>query len=80
MLPTTVQTTVPTTTMPPFECLVDGDVITYFNRSLRSFQGTFEICIRGFYGSVCDIGWNQTAAQTLCDSQYGSGYSKLYLY
>ena len=71
-------TTVPSTTSPPFECFVEGLVFLFFNDTLDGqlsrFQGTFEICIGGFYGSVCDIGWNQAAAQTLCQSQFGSRY------
>ena len=77
MPPTTVP---PTIIPPPFVCFVEGQVLTYFNDTsdgrLSQFQGTFEICIGGFYGSVCDIGWNQEAAQTLCHSRFGSRYGK----
>ena len=82
-------TTPPTvTTPPPIECSTEGEILPYFRINETSagrhlaFEGTFEICIRGLYGSVCDIGWNQAAAQTLC-SQFGSRfikYSKLITY
>jgi hypothetical protein len=74
MLPTT-------TTPPPPECFIQGEILPYLNetsyRGLRSFQGTFEICIGDLYGSVCDIGWNQLAVQTLCRDLYGNEYSKI---
>ena len=76
MLPTT-------TTPPPPECSIQGEILPYLversHRGLRSFQGTFEICIGGLYGSVCDIGWNQLAAQTLCGDLYGNEYGKIFL-
>ena len=79
MLPTTVLITTP----PPTECVIQGEILPYLNetsyRGLRSFQGTFEICTGSLYGSVCDIGWNQSAAQTLCHHLYGSNYSKILL-
>ena len=72
-----------TTTPPPPECFIQGEILPYLNetsqRGLHSFQGTFEICIGGLYGSVCDIGWNQLAAQTLCRDLYGNEYSKTFL-
>ena len=79
--PTTApSTTVPITTSPPTECFFEGQIIPYFNDTsdgqLSRFEGTFEICIGGFYGSVCDISWNEAAAQTLCQSQYGSRYGR----
>ena len=78
MLPTTVLITTP----PPTECFIQGEILPYLNetlyRGLRSFQGTFEICTGSLYGSVCDIGWNQSAAQALCRHLYGSNYSKVF--
>ena len=75
-----VPTTAPPTTPPPTECFIEGEILPYLNetsyRGLRSFQGTFEVCIGRLYGSVCDIGWNQSAAQTLCHNLYGSNYGK----
>ena len=69
-------------TVPPFECSVEGQVLPDFNNTsdgvLGRFEGTFEICIERLYGSVCDVGWNQEAAQTLCHSQFGSRYGKSY--
>lgn len=65
---------------PARECSVEGELLNYFNSSfvdyLRHYEGAFEICIGGLYGSVCDIGWNQAAAQAVCHSQFGEGYSK----
>ena len=63
------------------DCSVEGEILPDFNdtsdRLFRHFEGTFEICVDGFYGSVCDIGWNQEAAQTLCHDQFGSSYGNL---
>ena len=68
------------TTPPPIECLVEGQVFPVFHDTsggqLSRFEGTFDICIGGLIGSVCDIGWNQEAAQTLCHSQFGNRYGK----
>ena len=73
----------PTATTPPpteIECFVEGEILPYLrlitDERLFVLEGTFEICIGGLYGSVCDIGWNQAAAQTLCHNQFGSRYSK----
>ena len=72
------------TTVQPIECSVEGEILSDFNdtsdRVFRRFEGTFEICIEGFYGSVCDIGWNEAAAQTLCHDQFGSRYGNLKVY
>ena len=67
-------------TGPSVECSVEGEVLPDFNDTLdRPFsrlEGTFEVCVEGLYGSVCDIGWNLEAAQTLCHDQFGSGYGE----
>lgn len=72
--------TVPATTAPPIECSVEGEVLPYFSETsdgrVQVFQGTFEICIGGLYGSVCDITWNQSVAQALCHNQFGRKFSK----
>lgn len=77
MLPTTMLPTVPPTTI---ECFSDGELILVFNgtshEQLSHFEGTFEICVGGVYGSVCDNGWNQAAAQAVCHSQFGNSYGK----
>ena len=67
--------------VPPLpECSDEGELLPHFNNTsdgqLSRYEGTFEICVGGFYGSVCDIGWNQIAAHALCYSQFGSGYGK----
>ena len=63
------------------ECGDDGRILSYFNYTyngpLSQIEGEFEVCIGGFYGSVCDIGWDQAAAQAVCRNQFGSRYSKL---
>ena len=63
------------------ECSDEGRVVNYFNYTydglLSQYEGTFEICIGGFYGSICDIGWDQAAAQQVCREQISSSYSKL---
>ena len=81
----TVTPTPPTTTTPPgngsFECSYEGDILTYFNYTsdgvLSRNEGEFEICIGGRYGSVCDIGWDEAAAQALCRDRFGSNYGML---
>ena len=73
------------TTSPPgngtFQCTYEGDVINYFNQTsagpLGRFEGVFEVCVGGFYGSVCDIGWDEAAAQAICRNQFGSSYGTL---
>ena len=63
------------------ECFFEGDVRPYFNFTFdgqrSSYEGEFEVCIRGSYGSVCDIGWNQVAAQAVCRDRFGSFYGEL---
>ena len=80
-------TVFPPVTMPPgngtFECTYEGDVINYFNQTssgpLGQYEGVFEICVGGFYGSVCDIGWDEAAAQAFCRGQFGSNYGMLFI-
>ena len=61
-----------------FECTYEGDIISYFNSTpdglTSQYEGEFEICIGGFYGSVCDIGWDEAAAQALCRDRFGYNY------
>ena len=75
-----------TPTTPPgsggSECSFEGEILSNFNYTstgglFSRYEGHFEICIGGFYGSVCDIGWNQAAAQALCRDRFGSNYGKL---
>ena len=79
MVPTTATPTTPS----PTECFFEGEILPYLNetsyRGLRSFLGTFEVCVGRLYGSVCDIGWNQSAAQTVCRNLYGSIYGKKFM-
>ena len=64
-------------------CVDDGMIIPYLttafveNASHNATGGDFEICIGGFYGSVCDIGWDQGDALTVCNAILGSNYGKL---
>ena len=66
------------TTVPSIECSVEGEVLPGFNDTSNGlfsrFEGTFEVCVDGLYGSVCDIGWNLEAAQVVCHDQFGSKY------
>ena len=32
----------------------------------RESEGRVEICVEGFWGTVCDSGWDQTAALVVC--------------
>ena len=53
----------------------DGDVRTV-NTTFSSYEvngdffnienGTFEVCLGGVYGSVCDLGWSNEDAAVLC--------------
>ena len=77
--PAAILTTVMPTEPPTLrECFTDGELIYSLNDTsdgqLRVFEGAFEVCIGGLYGSVCDIGWNQAAAQVVCHSQFGNSY------
>ena len=38
-------------------CLVDGQ---------RESEDRVEICVKGFWGTVCDSGWDQTEALVVC--------------
>lgn len=62
------------------ECSYDGQIQTYFNYTsdgvLGRYEGQFEICLGGYYGSVCDIGWDQLAAGAICRNQFGGNYGK----
>ena len=77
--------TVPTTTVMPTggggsECFYEGSIMSYFNYTFRGqlnqYEGEFEVCIGGLYGSVCDIGWDQAAAEAVCRDQFGSRYGE----
>ena len=63
------------------ECFNEGEIISYLNYTFDGlfsrYEGDFEICIGGVYGSVCDIGWDDAAAQAFCRDRYGSNYGKL---
>ena len=80
-------TILPPTTSPPgngtFQCTYEGDIINYFNQTssgpLGQFEGVFEVCIGGSYGSVCDIGWDEGAARAICRSQFGLSYGMLFI-
>ena len=74
-----------TPTPPPgngtFDCSYDGQIIGNFTQftigALSRYEGIFEVCIGGVLGSVCDIGWNETAAQAICRDQFGYNYGML---
>ena len=60
------------------ECFNEEQIISYLSFTsdglLGRYEGDFEICIGGLYGSVCDIGWDDAAAQAFCCDRYGSNY------
>ena len=78
-------TMLPPTTPPPgngtFDCSYEGQISTNFsligNGLLSQYEGVFEVCIGGVLGSVCDIGWNEAAAQAICRNRFGSNYGML---
>ena len=40
-------------------------------------EGMLELCIGGFLGPVCDIGWDDTDATVFCREAQGIDYGKL---
>ena len=38
--------------------------------------GRVEVCNGTFYGSVCDLGWDEADAQVVCRDYFGEGYSE----
>jgi hypothetical protein len=74
---------VSTPTPPPGNgCSYEGQLSANFtqinNGALGRFEGVIEVCIGGVVGSVCDIGWNEAAAQAVCRDRFGSNYGTLY--
>lgn len=63
----------------PRECY-EGSIRTNFKYDigelLISLEGTFEVCVNGQYGSVCDIGWDEQDALAICRSEIGSNVGK----
>ena len=58
--------------------------VTYSNivvngEYLSVVEGTFDQCIDGFLGPVCDIGWDDRDATALCRRFQGSDYSKFFV-
>ena len=43
---------------------------------LNTVQGRVVVCVNGTYQPVCDIGWDDSDAQVVCNRRYGSNYSK----
>ena len=74
----------PTTPPPGNDCSYEGQISTNFTQTLigngvfSRYEGVFEVCIGGVSGSVCDIGWNEAAAQAICRDQFGSNYGMLF--
>ncbi len=74
-----------TPTPPPgngtYDCSYEGQLSSNFtqinNGTLGRFEGVIEVCIGGVLGSVCDIGWNEAAAQAVCRDRFGSNYGTL---
>lgn len=72
-----------TTISPPGnECSYEGQINANFteigNGILSRYEGVFEVCIGGVLGSVCDIGWNEAAAQAICRDRFGYNYGMLF--
>lgn len=64
----------------PRECY-EGSIRTNFKYDiigelLLSLEGTFEVCVNGQYGSVCDIGWDEQDALAICRDEIGSNVGK----
>ena len=74
-----------TPTPPPgnttFDCSYEGEIRANFTQTssgvLGRFEGVIEVCVGGDLGSVCDIGWDEAAAQAVCRDRFGSNYGML---
>ena len=71
-----VNTTVVPTTTPCVEGEIRSNFVQTSFGQLGSFEGPFDICVGGSFGRACDIGWNQVAAQAICQNEYGDGFGK----
>ena len=64
-----------------FAACTDGDVYfqneTYdYNDGLSTNRGRVLVCVNGTIQPICDIGWDNTDAQVVCNQRYGSRYGK----
>ena len=47
-----------------------------YNNGLQTVQGHVLVCINGSYLPICDVGWDDSDAQVVCNQRYGSNFSK----
>ncbi len=60
---------------------IDGDIRLFnsnytFDNGLQTVQGHVLVCFNGSYLPVCDLGWDNSDAQVVCNQEFGSNYSK----
>ena len=47
-----------------------------YDNGLQTVQGHVLLCFNGSFLPVCDLGWDNSDAQVVCNQRYGSNYSK----
>ena len=47
-----------------------------YDNGLQTVQAHVLVCFNGSYLPVCDLGWDNSDAQVVCNQQFGSNYSK----
>ena len=59
----------------------DGEIRLFnsnytYDNGLQTVQGHVLVCFNGSFLPVCDLGWDNSDAQVVCNQRYGSNYSK----
>ena len=51
----------------PTNC-TEGDVRLTGSRSSNPREGTVEICVNGYWGTICSNGWDSRDAMVICST------------
>ena len=59
----------------------DGEIRLFnsnytYDNGLQTVQGHVLVCFNGSYLPICDLGWDNSDAQVVCNQRFGSNYSK----